>query len=193
MDTKKHFYFFVAEATAVSNEEETVVLGGCDFHGGLASSVLNRLSRKLWFIDSKRACPIKGSVDAAHVQRRGWQLYLTGETVKPWPCLLTTDPKMQYMFSGLITIEADDSTFDVTEAFEDPVPLCGEKWLGVVHPVSGGLQLDAFSSDGENHGTILKAYCPWWSESLGDPEGVVFTARKTGALGVRGLLGSERR
>ncbi|RCS42256.1 hypothetical protein DTL42_19490 [Bremerella cremea] len=174
MDTVNNLYYYVAGFVVMQNSEETIRLQGFDFCDDPKTRFLDRTSRPLWIIDHDLSYPVNGRVVEYHQQRIGWNLRLTGQPIRKTPFLLTSDSTIRHIYSGPVSIDTDQSSFDFTDAFEQPVPLCGREWIGAVHRINGQLSVDAFSPYREVSEDPLEGFCPWWSEDFQDPDGVIF-------------------
>ncbi len=177
MDIDKHFY--LAALGARKLRESELAVHGVDAHGGITSSLRDRITHSLWLADQSGNRRIAGKVGLIHQQRTGSILTLCEHQMSAFPCLLTTDSEMRWVFSGPVNVVANDNSFELRDDFPaSGVPLCGESWFGLLRLMDGGYWLDAYATGGELLRDSQTAFSPDWAEGFDDVDALILTIVK---------------
>ena len=174
MDTSKYFYYW---ATGLLDLHETP-FDGVDFHGGLSSLTLEPLKGHVFEVDASGQRQLTGKLIAQHVQRYGHLLYLYEQEMPQFPCLLTTDPEIRWVYSGPVHVSTNNSNYDANELLDPGIPLRGRNWLGLLHRVDNKPWIDAYATQSEPWEQPAHAFYPDWHESLEDEDVLIFTIEK---------------
>ena len=166
MDINQYFYYFAVGHYAWLRGEN--LIDGVSLNGGFSAYTWNLLANHdIFRVDSSGQHRLLEDIDA--VRRPHFGLYLKPARNEVWiyPCLLTTDPEIQWAFSGIVnSLVTNDRDFDTKECLNSDIPLCGQNWVGILRRIDGKLWLDACSSQGINMAPVVHAFCPDWGESL---------------------------
>lgn len=173
MDINKHLYFVALGACKFRDSE--FGLSGVDAHGGITSSH-DRITNAVWLVDQSGQRRLAGKLRLVHQQRVGHFLTLYGQQISAFPCLLTTDSDMRWVFSGAVNVVANDNGFDLEDGFPaSGIPLCGKNWFGLLRLIDRRYWLDAYSTGDDYLRDQLTAFNPDWTEGFDDHDSLIFT------------------
>lgn len=162
MNIDQDFHFW---ATGFVQEHKfgdpTPYLDGCNFGRfapGYGIRLPNLNKRKFWIVSASERHLFEGHFRRLHVSHCGIVLELCDGTIDDFPFLLTTDERMENVFSGTVEIDLRATAASLSISDLSAALVVGESWLGRLTRCGDQFHLDAFSDIAGQKFEMERAY-----------------------------------